>query len=82
VGGEEVVAAFDFKEFGVAGAGAIDGVGDGEAVGAAHDGVGGSVKHEDRNCDFLPDLSQIESLQLLIESGGAAVLAVGLVVPE
>ena len=77
-----MVAARDFKEFGVTGVSAVDGLGDGEAVGAAHDGVSSAVEDEYWARNFLPDFAKIQSLQLLVKSGGAAVLAVGLVVPE
>lgn len=52
-----MVGAFDFEEFGVVGMGAVDDVGDGEAVGAAHDGVGGAVKDENGCGNILPDFS-------------------------
>jgi len=61
---------------------AVDDVRDFDAVGVAHDGVGGSVQNQDGHIYGGPGFAEIQILKLLVKLGGAAVLAVGFVVPE
>jgi hypothetical protein len=79
---EEVVHPRYFDVASTAGVSLVDDFGDGGAVCAAHDGVGGAVDDEDGGVDLLPRLAEVERLQLLVEGGGATVLAVWGVVPQ
>src|SRR5882762_6086536 len=79
----EVVAhAGNLNKARVTGVRAIDNFCDGGAVGAAHDGVAGAVNNQDWSLDLLPELAEIQRLQLLIEGGWPTVLTVRLVVPQ
>ena len=72
-----VVHLFDLKELRLAGMDLIDDLHEGFVVCAAHDVVPAAANHEHGCADFLPDFTQVEGLELLVEGSGAAVLAVG-----
>src|ERR1700687_1266943 len=61
---------------------AVDDFGDRRAVGTAHNCVTRAVNDQHGDLDLLPELPEIERLELLVERGWPPVLTIRLVVPQ
>src|ERR1700730_575776 len=82
INGAAVGHIVDLEIAGVSGMDLVDDSRDGFAVGAAHDVVSGAANDEYRLVHLLPDVAEVQGLQLLIKRCGTAVLTVRGVVPK
>src|SRR5262245_22171019 len=77
-----MVSALDLYITGASGVRPVDDICDRTRVRVAHDVVRGAMHDQHWNGDLFPRFPKIEGLQLLIKRRRAAILSIGLVVPE